>query len=274
MVFLGENLPRIEHASRDAWMACQVCHDLIEANDVQGLAERSTDTAIRKDLIPQNARIVQLALMLQLHKGFMEARAGPATQLGAGVPWTDARFRSACQTRDSWLFYAAQAHLRDAPRPLESLPRRVQDALNRALASEANRMRAGECYLNVYRAMNRLPTGAARWVEGVVATPLDAEPVGHAWLEIYGFAVDVSELVTGPAYPPPGVAYFGADFAPEHVADVAQKRRVLEPMGIVLMPPPRWPAKVCPTCEGERTLSSPIGPVLCSTCKGDGRVPA
>lgn len=64
------------HASKGEWAACETCHDLIEADDHTGLAQRNVELDIERD--PTAKPLVrQLAtLALSLHNDFFNNRTG------------------------------------------------------------------------------------------------------------------------------------------------------------------------------------------------------
>lgn len=65
----------MSHGSVGAWGACDACHDLIEAGDFAGLAERALDAL---GLAVGGAHAARaLAGMRALHEGFRAHRRGP-----------------------------------------------------------------------------------------------------------------------------------------------------------------------------------------------------
>lgn len=63
--------------SKGDWAACDICHELIQAHDRRGLAERSIETLIRQhpELEHETASIERLTDLI--HDGFWSARLGP-----------------------------------------------------------------------------------------------------------------------------------------------------------------------------------------------------
>lgn len=81
---MGTNVfdPAIVHRSESDWAACQECHDLIQAEDRQGLAERTLTTIVRKAEVAtrvERRRIERTArpATLDLHDRFRANRTGP-----------------------------------------------------------------------------------------------------------------------------------------------------------------------------------------------------
>lgn len=63
--------------SEGGWAACDACHDLIEADDLDGLAKRSAETFVEKNgAIFDQPELV--AMLRQLHQQFVESRTGEA----------------------------------------------------------------------------------------------------------------------------------------------------------------------------------------------------
>lgn len=76
-------VPDIHYIPDPDFAACQICHDLIEADNWEGLAERAAQTFIEKngaifeDLTEDKKRIV--SHMASFHLRFKQNRTGPAT---------------------------------------------------------------------------------------------------------------------------------------------------------------------------------------------------
>ena len=76
-------LDDVEHVSRSDWLACDVCHTLIELGDWNGLALRAIGATVLDD---RDDVVAQLYLMIrQLHDRFRGARLGPASAFRGGA---------------------------------------------------------------------------------------------------------------------------------------------------------------------------------------------
>ncbi len=64
-----------------AWLACDLCHELIEANNYEGLAERSAEKLILKENLPQHIKDQLVTYLKSLQMTFRLNR------LGEGVKW-------------------------------------------------------------------------------------------------------------------------------------------------------------------------------------------
>ena len=63
-------------ASKGEWAACQTCHELIEADDYDGLLRRAVDAEIGKSPELSQYRPMFLAMVGEIHKGFRANRTG------------------------------------------------------------------------------------------------------------------------------------------------------------------------------------------------------
>lgn len=65
------------HVSRGGWAACQACSDMVEANDRDGLVNRSMEAygELQSDA-PKHHEVVEAALR-KVHDDFFEHRVGP-----------------------------------------------------------------------------------------------------------------------------------------------------------------------------------------------------
>jgi len=65
------------HATNDPWGACEYCYALIEADDHQGLLERSLGSVIvHEGEMPEGERVFFRATIGALHEAFFSARNG------------------------------------------------------------------------------------------------------------------------------------------------------------------------------------------------------
>jgi hypothetical protein len=70
------------HVSSDPWGACSDCHALIEANDRNGLVERSLQTFVARDgEPPAEDRALIVAMLRDVQASFFAARLGDAQPL-------------------------------------------------------------------------------------------------------------------------------------------------------------------------------------------------
>ena len=70
--------------SNNDWLACEICHDLIESARWQELAARSTDSYLQgRDSIEDGERALVRTTMLQLHRQFRDHRTGKAIRMGS-----------------------------------------------------------------------------------------------------------------------------------------------------------------------------------------------
>jgi len=189
------------------------------------------------------------------------------------MSWTKESFQEAARTRGVWRLYAERGTLRPAPEPIEALPGNVQRRVA-GLVARHRGAKDGECYLTVFRAVEKQPKGLqwVEWVEGLTAGPGTRVPVPHAWLEVEGHTVDLGSILSRPVYPIPGWMYFGVAYAPEEIVRTMRARGYVEPMCVVHAPAPPRGARTCTVCDGERTLT--FGPVTteCGECSGEGWV--
>lgn len=63
--------------SKGDWAACMACHELIEADDQEGLIERSLEVEHRIYPDRRPERHISYALVKQIQKGFFANRDGP-----------------------------------------------------------------------------------------------------------------------------------------------------------------------------------------------------
>jgi heterodisulfide reductase subunit C len=82
--FIAYRASNLAGESVGDWAACDACHELIEADDRQHLAERSLNELILKHPEARAAAEILLQDLAQLHRQFFEHRHGPA------VPVADA----------------------------------------------------------------------------------------------------------------------------------------------------------------------------------------
>jgi hypothetical protein len=64
--------------SAGGWAACDRCHDLIEAGDSSGLADRSLLELGRWHVLTGEDEVELLAALRAIHLGFWASRVGPA----------------------------------------------------------------------------------------------------------------------------------------------------------------------------------------------------
>ena len=71
--------------SRDDWLACDACRDLIEVEDRKGLARRTLDGGIKLDgeKVDSESRLLRLVAAIMLHDLFRANRIGAAIRKGS-----------------------------------------------------------------------------------------------------------------------------------------------------------------------------------------------
>lgn len=66
------------HGSKGPWGACEICHELIEEGDHNGLALRSVEKDVERDPAYKGHQHMLFAIAKQMHKDFFAHRTGPA----------------------------------------------------------------------------------------------------------------------------------------------------------------------------------------------------
>lgn len=66
-----------------AWLGCDPCHDLIEAENERGLAERAADLTIQRNKWPASVRDKVVDLLRANHAPFWQGRQGAPRRLPA-----------------------------------------------------------------------------------------------------------------------------------------------------------------------------------------------
>lgn len=79
--FIAYIIANIAGESVGDWAACDTCHDLIEADDRTGLAQRSLDKLILKHPEASEAARILLRDLAAFHETFFAHRNGPAVHI-------------------------------------------------------------------------------------------------------------------------------------------------------------------------------------------------